>query len=344
MTKGMKKFTKGCLVTALVLFIAGCVMCSVGGLLGGFRVLDGMDVRQYTGFPFRFITGTDGWMFGFFDDATEEDTVNWDDSDWMPIGGTSAMTVTELTADTLRGLEIEAGACELYIQASEDECVRLAADSVSDRVRYRIEDGVLRLKSKQNWRSNMGISRKADRVYLYFPAGTRLDRADIEFGAGILKSVELTAKEIDIEVGAGECHFDGLYADGTVRLETGAGKLYAGKLSCNTVDLSAGAGEVVIDDALVANGAGIEIGMGSIEFTGTVMGNLDAECSMGNIRLSLGGAETDHNYTIDCALGTVRIGGSSYTGLAHERNIDNASASNYTIDCSMGTVAVDFER
>lgn len=344
MTNGMKKFTKGCLVTALVIFIIGCVLCGVGRLLGGFRILDGMDVRRYTGFPFRFITYYNGWDFGFFDDETEEDIMNWDDREWMPIGGTTEMTVTELTADTLRGLEIEAGACELYIQASEDEYVRLASDSVSDRVRYRIEDGVLRLKSKQSWRSNLGIGRKADRVYLYFPAGTRLDHADIEFGAGILKSAELTAKEIDIEVGAGECHFDGLHADGAVSLETGAGKLNVGKLSCDTADVSAGAGKVVIDDAMVAKDAGIEIGMGSIEFTGTVEGNLAAECSMGNILMSLRDAETDHNYSIDCAMGTVRIGGSSYSGMASERNIDHSSTSNYTIECSMGTVALDFER
>ena len=49
MSNGMSKFTKGCLITALVTFIIGLLMCGVGALMGGFRMLDGMDIEGITG-------------------------------------------------------------------------------------------------------------------------------------------------------------------------------------------------------------------------------------------------------------------------------------------------------
>ena len=48
MSNGMSKFTKGCLITALVTFIIGLLMCGVGALMGGFRMLDGMDIEGIT--------------------------------------------------------------------------------------------------------------------------------------------------------------------------------------------------------------------------------------------------------------------------------------------------------
>lgn len=50
MSNGMSKFTKGCLITALVTFIIGLLMCGVGALMGGFRMLDGMDIEGITEF------------------------------------------------------------------------------------------------------------------------------------------------------------------------------------------------------------------------------------------------------------------------------------------------------
>ena len=42
----MKKFTKGCLITALILFIIGCIFCLTFGTLGGFRQIDSKAYRK----------------------------------------------------------------------------------------------------------------------------------------------------------------------------------------------------------------------------------------------------------------------------------------------------------
>ena len=61
----MKKFTKGCLMTALILFLVGVVICGVSGLLGGFRQV--REMNGIGGIPFGYHKSADGnWHLGFF--------------------------------------------------------------------------------------------------------------------------------------------------------------------------------------------------------------------------------------------------------------------------------------
>ena len=43
----MKKFTKSCLITALVLFIIGSVFCATFGMMGGFRQIDAVNRQRF---------------------------------------------------------------------------------------------------------------------------------------------------------------------------------------------------------------------------------------------------------------------------------------------------------
>ena len=56
----MKKFTKGCLLTALILFILGCAICVVCGILGGFRQIESGSLNGVMGIPFGFYRQVDG--------------------------------------------------------------------------------------------------------------------------------------------------------------------------------------------------------------------------------------------------------------------------------------------
>ena len=66
----MKKFTKGCLITALVLFVLGCAFYIICGVMGGFGQLKawnghtfhmwGHEMRlAYSGYGFWYITDAD---------------------------------------------------------------------------------------------------------------------------------------------------------------------------------------------------------------------------------------------------------------------------------------------
>ena len=344
MTTGMKKFTKGCLITALVIFIIGAVLCGVGGLLGGFRLLDGMNIREVTGIPLIYRISPSGIEYGFR--FWDDDDIDWGKyENWQRINDGEGASALSLTTDTLRNLYIEVGACELHIEESEDEYVRLAVDRNADSLRYYVEENGLRIVSKPNWTWQWtGVNTVSDEVYLYLPKGTSLNYVDIELGAGDMESIGLTARDANIKVGAGTMGIERLTTDNGAILSVGAGKIRIKNLVCRATDLEIGAGEMNIDNAEVAEDVNIDLGMGNVNIGGVITGNLNVDCGMGNVILDMDDAEQDHNYKIDCSMGTVNVGGHSYSGLGSEQTINNGSSSDFDIDCSMGNVTVKFAK
>ena len=343
MTTGMKKFTKGCLITALVIFIIGAILCGVGGVLGGFRLLDGMDIRDITGIPLVYRFGPNGFKYGFMWDDEDIDWHGYED--WQSINKGEDDRALSLTADTLQNLYIEVGACKLYIKESEDEYVRIAVSDGTNNFRYHVEENGLRIVRKSDWTWRwVGTNTVSDKVYLYLPKGTSLDYVDIELGAGTMESIGLTAHDANIEVGAGEMDIESLTANNGAILSVGAGKIRIKNLVCRATDLDIGAGEMDIDNAEITGEVNIDLGMGNANIGGVITGNLNVDCSMGNVILDMDDAEQDHNYQIDCSMGTVRVGRHSYSALGSEQTINNGSGSDFDIDCSMGNVTIKFAK
>lgn len=349
MNKGMSKFTKGCLITALVTFIIGLFICGVGALLGGFRMLDGMDIEGITGIPFVFHRSAgDGIQYGFgWDD-------DWDDMDWSEYKSWSSIKDNDgkikldLTADTLRKLNIELGACELYVVESEDDHVWLDVSGNTRYFRYLVEKGgslqMVHTTGRGFWNWSNNKFTPETKVYLYLPEGTMLNELDIEIGAGNMESIGLQAQEINMEVGAGACEVDGLTATEEIDLMVGAGRITLYSLRAGELDMEVGAGGLYIDDAHVERETDLNLGVGNAELSGLFVGNMNLECNVGNVTLRLDDAETDHNYEIECSIGNVRVGSRSYTSLADDVLISNGSSSTYDIVCSMGEVSIEFAQ
>lgn len=351
MKTGMSKFTKGCLMTALVTFIIGCLICGIVALLGGFRQLRGLDVMGMTGIPFHYIRNENGGIsFGFGSGNDWDNEFDWSEyAKWSRISDSDETVELDLTADTLRSLYIELGACELHIMEAAGDHVEIGMKGNTKHFRYIVEDGdTLKMMHRTgyglwNW-SREGITVNTEaKVYLYLPKGTDPEYMEIEIGAGSMESVGLQAREMDIEVGAGVCTIDNLTAD-NIGLSVGAGRITLDALSTDELDLDVGAGELRIDGAQVGRETDLDLGMGSAELNGLFKGNMNIDCGMGNVELGLDDAEEDHNYEIDCAMGNVRVGSRSYTGLEDEVNISNGSGSTYEISCSMGNVNVKFAQ
>lgn len=374
----MKKFTKVCLAIALATFLIGCLLGCVGVMLGGRRQLQHINVKQLTGIPFRFARNGDGAFFGFWDDDWEE-YWDWDSSEWESVeelgspentdpqspagtdmegvqtdgdtGGISGGRETGLSAARLRKLEIEVGACQMYIgEASGDELSIAVTGECENHYRYRIKDGdtfMLVHKDMKSsdfdslWKQNHP---KGDtKIKLYLPKGASLDEIDIDFGAGKLESGYLKAKEIEINVGAGKCVFEGLEASESVDISLGAGEIVTEALAARKAGLDVAAGELRVNGAKVGSETQVDISMGNAVLNGVFAGELDVECGMGNLDLTLEGAESDYNYEVDCSMGSIKIGGKSYNGLA-DHEIYNGSNDMIDISCSMGTVNVNFTR
>ena len=359
MKDGAGKFTKVCLMTALVTFILGCIICGVGALFGGFRVLENTDVREITGIPFRFHRYDNGdveYGFGWddfdWDDFDEWDT-DWDDDfdwskyeKWNKVSKSGDVVEFDLTADTFRNLYVELGLCELHIMEAKDDHVSLKVSGTTKNFRYIQEDGdslhLVNMTGKRIW--NWGRSVVRTKVHLYLPEGTALDYAGIEIGAGSAESIGIQAHEMNLDVGAGECTVNGSTTVDSMNLTVGAGRIILEDLNAGDLNIDVGAGELFIKNARTTGETDLSLGMGNAELNGLFTGDMDIECGMGNVTLKLDDAESDHNFDIECALGNVRLGSRSYTGLADEVSINNGSRSTYDVECNMGNVRIEFDR
>ena len=86
----------------------------------------------------------------------------------------------------------------------------------------------------------------------------------------------------------------------------------------------------------------IDTGVGAVTFTGTVAGDVELETGVGDVTLNLANPEQDYNYRIECGVGTIRVGGSSYTMLSHETHINNNAPYNMELECGVGSIKVNF--
>ncbi len=351
----MKKFTKGCLLTALVLFLVGLLLCAACGLAGGFRQLYKMG-GMYS-IPFvSWIDGAGGWGIGNFRYLEELEDIE-------DIGDTRKAIDRELekkrkeleekkeqlslTADTLGSLEIDVEDCDVVIWESEDAHVWISVYGNSNRPHYSIENdgGKSRLRIENEVEHHLGHWRNgpSDAVYLWLPEGCSLVECDIDVGAGYMGSIFLKAKEMKVNVGAGLLEADGFEGE-DVSLTVGAGEILADRITAGTAKFEIGAGHMGIDDLSVSGEMDLALSMGQAEAAGTISGDLDLECEMGEVFMRLTGSEEDHSYDVECGMGSVTVGSYAQSGFAAERSWNSGKGSQFDIDCDMGNVTVTFEE
>lgn len=320
----MKKFTKGCLITALILFVFGCAFWGICGYMGGFRQLDNLNINRekffsigWNGFRWRY----NGNWFGIWDD-------DFDDDWWPKSAGTPNLVEvgdkikTDYHASEITDIDIELGGNNLIIEESEDEYIWIANNSDVKTVKYTLKNGVFKLyygETVYHW-SDIG---KNSNICLYLPKDMNLNTIDLEMGAGDIESIVLAADEIDLEIGAGNFNIEGLFGD-ELDISVGAGNAEIDNIDAGKVSLEVGAGEIVVDDMTVKN--------------------LDLECGMGNVILTLSGDVTDYNYQVECAMGNILIGNNAYDGIIGERNINNGSNRKIDVECAMGNIEIDFAK
>lgn len=336
----MKKFTKGCLITALVLFVLGWVMIGVFGLLGGLRQLEELD--GINGIPFT--VNHNGIYFSFFDDEGSDEDM-WDDGDaaWERI---SAEQEAVRLDGEIKNLDLDIGACAFYIRESDDDYAQIGISGDDRDIRYAVKGNTLKVASRKYnrflfWHRDVKV--EAAQVVLSLPKNMELDTVDIEFGAGSIEAIPLNVNSIEVEIGGGKCKLEGVTAN-QASLHVGAGTMTVGSLSVREADVEVGAGELIIPDMNITGVMELEAGMGSAWLNGTITGDMNAECGMGNLEIELTGSESDHDYEIECAMGTAEIGKNSYSGLANERYVQNGSDSHFKIDCAMGNVVIQFKE
>lgn len=331
----MNKFMKGCLLTALVLLIVGCVISGVCWMLGGYRQLEG--IQDLTGIPFVSFRGEGGhWSIGFLDDGSEFGK-NWEKERYLRIADGKTFSCL---ASSCKELDVELGACTVYLQESADDQISVSVEGNSLRHYYLVDGSTLRLRNAGRTKKIAGTS---DKVYLSVPSGFQFREADVMIGAGKLEGGTLLAEDLSLDVGAGECSLEKI-SGREVHLNLGMGKIRTQLLEAEELTIDGGAGEYKLEGLSVTDDMSLTLGMGNAGIEGEITGDLSVDCGTGSVDMKLAGSEDDHAYDVECNMGNVRVGNKSIGGLSGNREWNSGRESVFEIECSMGNVTISFDE
>lgn len=230
--------------------------------------------------------------------------------------------VEAIDAGGIENLVMDAGGCVVKIENSQDTEYHLMAEHISALQVYT-EESTLYVRGMQNGTFDGTLHTNME-ITLQIPQEVSFQTVSISLGAGDFETDMLKAEKVMISLGAGRLEVNGVQAQ--------------------EMTLKLGAGQVVVKEAEITQSAVLECGAGEMIFEGNVSGNLEAECAMGNMEITItGSTEEEHNYELECAAGNLTAG--SYqlsTGLG-EKTIDNGAFSSYRLKCAMGNLTLIFQ-
>ena len=333
----MKALVKTCGIIALFLLGFGVALTVAGCALGGADKVSSV-VNDVTKGKVKVELGEDG-SFGSFNIAgySSNDVVDavqglldnklYNIDDFGSIFDDGQKTLQGnvekfmLSADEVEKLRIDIGGGELMIIESDDNDFWVEAKNVKKFQAY-VKDDTLRVISTATGTIS-GADLKNIKITLSVPKDFMFDEVKMQLGAGVVKSQErLLAKEMKLELGAGEGSFDGI--------------------SCDKLEATCGAASLKIKDGELGK-TEFKIGAGSVEFEGVISDDVKVACGAGNLSMKLSNQYSDFDYKVECALGNVKLGEKKYSGLAKTEKIDNDADAEMKIECGAGNVTVSFE-
>ncbi|MBO5523955.1 MAG: DUF4097 family beta strand repeat protein [Roseburia sp.] len=324
----MKKFTKISLIVVAALAGIGILLCGIASLMGGESGIwkNGELVygNWHVGNHGIYYQGENGDRFDETD--MERDSGSGaGTSDTEPASLPEAHAATqEISLAEVENIRLDIDAAELKIETSAIS-ENIGVELLRGKEQYYscfLEDNTLTVSyDTENYHFN-----NSPEIVITIPKGASFDTVTINTGAmaGEISFEEISCKNMELNVGAGE--FD-------------AEKLVV------TEELKAviGAGSVEIDDGEYRNVI-LECGMGSLTLSGKVTGDIKGSCGMGEMALELYGKEADYNYNISCELGQIEVNGETYSNFSGTKKTENTGAvGTIELDCGMGSIDVEFK-
>ncbi len=333
----MKKFVKISLIIAGIMFALGCLLAIISMIGGKHQLkvairenLAEAEIEDLDDVVEEFVYSAGGYVY----ELTDGDWgfVKRENTDGLVVNGGSAAEKTaeaagsgsyQVPASSVSSLSMELGAGELKIETKADggDTIDLSFDGLGN-CDYRVEDGTLYIEGFKGI-TIAGNTVSANEIVVQIPENMYFEEVDMEIGAGIVSIENCKVGEFETAIGAGEVIME--------------------KLEVMELSAEIGAGQLEVTDAVIQN-ADLDISMGECVFEGTISGDLEANCDMGNLELILTGKEADHDYKVSCAAGNVTIGDFEFAGLATSREIDNNAEGCFDINCNMGNIVVEFEE
>lgn len=208
-----------------------------------------------------------------------------------------------IPANSVRNLKLDIAAAEVVILTGSDYLVRAAGNACT----VKQNGDTLRISSKKRHIFGfLGMPWKSGRIEIVVPADVRLDRLEIEFGAGSLVcNAPIECRSGKAEIGMGECRLNAINA---------------------------------------TDGFDLECGMGSIKVQGRIEGNSSIECGMGEITMNLDGDPADYAYNAEVGMGSIKINDTEISGMGGKSQSPYNAKYQMKVECGMGAVNIRIGR
>lgn len=337
----MKRFTKICLIVCGVLAAIGLLCCVVAACMGFSRLkLRNMVEDGELSFgPWDF-SGIGHWNWDLSWDSDddwyeyEDQLKGWTiDSDELE----SKWTTDGHSYDPneVRRLDVEYGFGTVILEESESGKLEIESNyrsvwgNYSRSIKCGLDGSTMKIRDKSDkkiFRMKRGISDAT--LVIRLPKDYTFEKINLEFGAAKVDiNTRLLGDEVEVIMGAGSIQGD---IDGAL-------------IEAREAALEVGAGEMTLS-GIRARKLDMECGVGTMELADVTAGECSLECGIGNLGLEVTGRQEDFDYEIECGIGQVMLGDSSYTGLGTSKTIKNSAGQKMDIDCGIGQVVVSFQE
>ena len=127
---------------------------------------------------------------------------------------------------------------------------------------------------------------------IILPKNTTYEKITLDIGASLAKIEDIIAEEIHISVGAGQAEIKNLQTEK----------------------------------------ADFEVGVGKMDVQNITAQDFDFEVGMGQMDVEVCGKESDYDYEVECGIGSVKIGDTSYSGIGTEHHSDKHGNGHHETD------------
>lgn len=246
------------------------------------------------------------WALGVTTDMLQArfpNGIGWVSSDTVDGGKYLAEDIHESYAN-VREIDAEIFAGEVNFYSSDEEEIVVETKGISEKLGFKcyMDGDELKLTTKKKLFDIKNVGR--GNINVYIPRKMQFEEVSLDLAAGTLYVEELCARNLNVNVDAGEA----------------------------------------IIDSFEASAADFECGAGTITANGSVEHEIDITCGVGEIIYTAAGYKDDYNYDIECGVGEVICGNSSYSGVGADKSIDNRAQKEINIECGVGSVTINFDE
>ncbi len=165
--------------------------------------------------------------------------------------------------------------------------------------------------------------------------GWRLEKDYPEITITVPKG--FSAEDFSYSIGAGKSDLSGIYAK-NISLEMGAGDIFAENLQADKIKISAGAGRLEIADGKL-NDMSLDCGVGEIIIGGTITGKNKINAGVGSLKINIDGNIDDYDFDIDKGIGKITVNGEEY-----ERKHIEGAKNSFDIDGGVGEINIQINQ